>query len=259
MVDIHAHILPDIDDGAESLEDAILMLRRAADSGVTTIVATPHLLPGSYMVPSGGRDEKLIKVSEHAHELEIPIEVIPGRECYLSPELFEYEKDIRKLTVNNAGKYVLVELPFQSTPDYVYQALFDFLVRSITPIIAHAERYGDVMYDPSFVQKFIENGCLIQVNIGSILGRYGSEVQRTSRILLQHRMAHIIASDMHSPHSLPLGHNTEAIKELVGEEETWNLLDKRPRAVVEGKLVERPEPLEYHRKKTFWNFWGLLR
>nr|MBC8227965.1 histidinol-phosphatase [bacterium] len=83
MVDIHAHIIPGVDDGAESMEDSIAMLQKSSVSGVDIIVATPHLMPGSYMVSSEGRDEILLKLRKRVTELNIPIEVLPGRECYL--------------------------------------------------------------------------------------------------------------------------------------------------------------------------------
>ena len=259
MVDIHAHIIPGVDDGAESMEDSIAMLQKSSVSGVDIIVATPHLMPGSYMVSSEGRDEILLKLRKRVTELNIPIEVLPGRECYLSPEILEFEKTLSKLTINDAGKYVLVELPFHETPDYVYQIIFDFQMKGITPIIAHVERYHDVINNPNFVRRFIEKDCLIQVNIGSVLGKYGSDIQKTSHFLLQHRLAHIVASDMHTPHSTPLGSGFEAISEIVGIEESRNLSDRRPRAVVEGRTVLIPEPLEYHPKRSFWNLWGLLK
>ena len=259
MVDIHAHIIPGVDDGAESMEDSIAMLRKSAVSGVDTIVATPHLMPGSYMVPSEGLDEILLKLRKKVADIDIPIEVLPGRECYLTPEILEFEKDLHKLTVNKAGKYVLVELPFHETPDYVYQIIFDFQMKGITPIIAHVERYHDVIYDPNFVRRFIEKDCLIQVNLGSVLGKYGSDIQKTSHFLLRYRMAHIIASDMHTPHSTPLGRGIESISAIVGVEESRILLDRRPRAIVKGRTVAIPEPLEYQPKRNFWNLWGLLK
>jgi protein-tyrosine phosphatase len=258
MVDIHAHIIPDVDDGAESLEDSIAMLRKSAASGVETIVATPHLLPGSYMVSADRRDEILLKLKKSVVEFNIPIDILPGRECYLTPEIFEFEKDLSRLTVNNSGKYILVELPFHDTPDYVYQIIFDFQMKGITPIIAHPERYHDVIYDPNFVRTFIEKDCLIQINIGSVLGKYGSEVKKASQILLENRMAHIVASDMHTSHSTPLGSGSNVIAEIVGNEESRNLLYRRPKALIEGRLLAIPEPLDYRPKRNFWNLWGLL-
>jgi protein-tyrosine phosphatase len=258
MIDIHAHIIPDVDDGAESMEDSIAMLRKSAASGVNTIVATPHLLPGSYMISTDRQNEILLELKNLVVELNIPIEILPGRECYLTPEIFEFEKDLHKLTINSAGKYILVELPFHDTPDYVYQIIFDFQMKGITPIIAHPERYHDVIYNPNFVRTFIEKDCLIQVNIGSVLGKYGSEVKKTSQILLENRMAHIIASDMHTSHSTPLGSGSDAISEIVGNEESRNLLYRRPKALIEGRALAIPEPLDYRPKRNLWNLWGLL-
>ena len=258
MVDIHSHILPGVDDGALSVDESIEILRISAASGVDTIVATPHLMPGRYMVRAQERDELISELQEQVSQHEINIQILPGRECHLSPEIFDSEEDVKKITLNDAGRYVLVEPPFLEFPDYVDQMIFEFQVRGIIPVLAHIERYIDVIHNPNFILKYIRKGCLTQVNVGSVVGKYGTDVQETSHILLRHRMAHIMASDIHSPRSMPLGDGFSIVAEMLGREEAMNLLDVRPRAVVNGKIVPIPEPMEYHRKRSIWNLWGLL-
>jgi len=258
MVDIHSHILPGIDDGALSVEESIEIIRISADSGVDTIVATPHLMPGRYMVRAKERDKLISELQEQIIQHRIDIQILPGRECHLSPEIFESEEDLKKITVNDAGRYVLVEPPFLEFPDYVDQMIFEFQVRGIIPVLAHIERYVDVIRNPNFTLEYIQKGCLTQVNVGSVVGKYGPDVQKTSHILLHHGMAHIIASDIHSPRSMPLGDGFSIVAEMVGREEAINLFDIRPRAMVNGKIVPILQPLEYHRKRSIWNLWGLL-
>jgi len=258
MVDIHSHILPGIDDGAISVDESIEMLRQSANSGVDTIVATPHLMPGRYIAKAKVIEELTSELQEQIFHHGIDIKVLPGRECHLSPEIFDSEKDLTKITVDNAGKYVLAEPPFLEFPDYVERMIFEFQVRGIIPVLAHIERYNEVIRNPGFIYKYIQKDCLTQVNVGSLVGKYGSDVQKTSHILLRHRMAHIVASDTHSPHSMPLGDGFRIVAEIVGSEEAMNLFDIRPRAVVEGKAVVIPQPLEYRRKRSIWNLWGLI-
>ena len=258
MVDIHSHILPNIDDGASSMEESIQMLEASIASGVDAIVATPHLYPGTYVAPTEERDKRLKALRAEVQQRELPIEIIAGRECLFSPAIYDYEKDLGKLTINDNGKYLLIESPMQEIPKYVTQMIFDIQVQGVTPIIAHVERYTDIISDPNLALKYIDVGCLMQVNIGSVSGRYGEAVRRTANILLTHRMVHIVASDMHSPNSLTLGGGFEALSEIVGEAEASRLVEERPRAVIQNRPVPREEALVYRPKKSVKNLWGLL-
>ena len=258
MVDIHSHILPHIDDGSESMEDSIAMLENSIASGVDAIVATPHLYPGIYMAPTTYRDELLMELREEVKQRQLPIEIISGRESYLSPEIYDYEKELGKLAINDSGKYLLIEFPMQEIPEYAARMIFDIQVQGITPILAHIERYVDIIVNPNLALKYIEIGCLMQVNIGSIFGRYGNRIQQTAEILLAHQMVHIVASDMHSSNSMPLGEGFEALSEIVGLEEASCLVEDRPRAVIENRSVSFPEPLVYRPKRSFRNLWGVF-
>ena len=258
MVDIHSHILPQIDDGSQSLDESIFMLRKSIASGVDAIVATPHLTPGTFTAPTVYRDQMMKELQAEVERQQLPIEIFPGRECYFSPSIYNYEKDLGKLTITDNGKYLLIESPMSEIPQYVDRMIFDLQVKGITPIIAHAERYHDIIKNPNLLHKYIEMGCLIQVNIGSLLGRSGEQVQRTAEILLEHQMGHIIASDIHSDASIPLGAGFEALSEIVSQEEALRLVEERPRAIIQNLSVRRLDPLAYRPKKSFKNLWGFL-
>ena len=258
MVDIHSHILPQMDDGSTSLDESIIMLQKSISSGVDAIVATSHLFPGVYMAPTGLRDEKLKELRGEVLRLQLPIEIIAGRECYFSPEIYSYEKDLGKLTINDNGKYLLIEAPMPEIPQYVDQMIFDIQVRGITPIIAHVERYHEIIENPNLTLKYIDSGCLIQVNIGSVLGKYGKRIQQTAEILLEHQMVHVVASDMHTRGSMPLGEGFADLSQIVGQAEAQRLVDERPRAIIQNHFVHHPGPLVYYPKRSFKNLWGLL-
>ena len=258
MVDIHSHILPLLDDGSYALEESIVMLQKSIASGVDAIVATPHLYPGRYMASTLDRDQALAELQAEVKQQQLQIEIFPGRECFFAPEIYDHEKDIGKLTITDNGRYLLIESPMQEIPQYVDQMIFDLRMKGITPIIAHAERYHDVIETPNLLHKYIQMDCLIQVNVGSLLGESGGRIQRTANILLEHRMGHIVASDMHTRTSTPLGEGLEALIEIVGKEEGLRLVEERPRAVIENLPVRCPDPLEYRPKKGFRNLWGLL-
>jgi len=257
MVDIHSHILPGIDDGPASIEESIEMLVNTVQSGVDTIVATPHLYPGEYMEPTNLVRQLTQQLQEKADQQNIPIQVIMGRECYLSPEIYLYEKDPKKLTIANNGKYILVEFPFQEIPRYVDELIFELQMKGIVPIIAHVERYFEVVTNPNRLLEFIQAGCIIQVNASSFSGKYGQKSKEIAEILLEHKMVHVIASDIHTSTSFVLGDAFPRILDLVGEKEAHNLFDIRPRAIVQRERIATPEPIEY-RRKSFFNLWGLL-
>lgn len=259
MVDIHSHILHNIDDGASTMEESIQMLEASIASGVNAIVATPHLYPGHYTAPTQERDKRMEALGAEVQRRELPIEIIAGRECFFSPAIYDYEKDLGKLTINDNGKYLLIESPMQEIPKYVTQMIFEIQVQGVTPIIAHVERYADIISDPNRTLKYIDVGCLMQVNIGSVFGRYGETIRRTAEILLTHRMAHIVASDMHSPHSIPLGEGFGLLSEVVGAAEALRLVEERPRAVIENRPALREEASVYRPKRSVKNLWGLFR
>ena len=259
MVDIHSHILPLLDDGSHALEESIVMLQKSIASGVDAIVATPHLYPGRYTASTVDRDQALSELLAEVSQQQLQIEIFPGRECFFAPEMYDYEKDIGKLTITDNGKYLLIESPMGEIPQYVDQMIFDLQIKGITPVIAHAERYHDVIENPNLVHKYIQMGCLIQINVGSLLGEAGSDIQRTAKILLEHRMGHIVASDIHTRMSTPLGEGFETLTEIVGREEGLRLVEERPRAVIENLAVRCLDPLEYRPKKGFRNLWGLLQ
>jgi protein-tyrosine phosphatase len=258
MVDIHSHILPLIDDGSHSLEESIAMLQRSIASGVNAMVATPHLYPGCYTASTRDRDEMIAALQEEASRRELQIQILPGRECFFSLEIYQYEKDLSKLTIADGGRYLLIESPMQGIPQSVDEMILGLQANHVTPIIAHAERYLDVIEDANRLHKYIQQGCLIQINIGSLLGKYGKVIQRTAEVLLEHRMGHIVASDMHSRHSIALGEGFDVLSKLVGIDEAKCLVEDRPRAVIQNRPVKRWDPLEYRPRKHFRNLWGLL-
>jgi protein-tyrosine phosphatase len=234
------------------------MLKMCIESGVDTIVATPHLYPGAYMAPTAYRDEMLVELRDTVKQRQLPIEIVSGRECYLSPEIYDREKELGKLTINDNGKYLLIEFPMQEIPEYVKQMIFDIQVQGITPIIAHPERYHDIIENPNLTHEFIHMGCLMQVNVGSLFGTYGKHIQQTAAILLKSQMAHIVASDMHTQYSMPLGKGFDKLAKLVGRDEALRLIEERPRAVIQNHPVHYPDPLVYCPKKSFANLWGLF-
>lgn len=202
MVDIHAHVAPALDDGSDSIEESLLMLRRAAESGTKSLVVTPHYLNRSqcrFNVEKSDIESAFSLLLKEKEKAEIPIELYLGAEHFGVTDIERFAERGELVPINNS-RYLLVEFDFD---DDIHRARFvlSSLVNSgFVPIIAHPERYSFLRENPSEAYSFLEKGCLFQVNKGSPLGRYGPAARRISTWLLENRLVHFVASDCHSPY-----------------------------------------------------------
>ena len=197
MIDIHSHILPGIDDGADDLETSLEMLRLACEEGIDSIFATPHYFKGNFE----NSYEDVVKIvddlNNSAKEDGINIKVLPGQEVFLdkhTPKLYK-EGIIKGL---NNSKYMLLELPMMNMLKDALDLVYETRLLGVIPIIAHPERYKYIIETPSKINPFIKEGCLFQINTGSIKGLFGKDVQKTSEILIKQGICSFIASDAHT-------------------------------------------------------------
>lgn len=259
FIDIHVHILPGLDDGAKTERDAIAMANIAAKCGTAGVVATPHVDP--LHPPSGCTQVETIKRAAHALKesidlCDISIEVMPGMEIAMAPGLAACLTRSEVIPVSDSGKYVLVELPFQTIPSYAEEEIFSMAAHGYIPIIAHPERNAEVIRNPNILIPFIAAGALAHVNAGSLMGREGQRPQQTAEILLRHGLAHIIASDGHSLTSRQprLDRAFEIASRLVGEDEALKMVRDIPRAITLGEDVHVSEPEVYKACRKWWHF-----
>lgn len=251
MVDLHAHILPGVDDGPATWEQSLAILRRAADDGIKHMVATSHMLPDG---PYANERDTLIQLTgelqERAQAENIPITVHVGGEVYLTPDTVERLNSGLALTYCDAGKYMLVELPSAEIPSYAEQALFDLQLQGITPIIAHAERNLGVIREPQRLFDLIARGILVQVTASSFRAKPFVE---TARLLVRHGAAHFIATDTHGVdrRSPVLSKYRDTLAAIVGDEGADRLLRTNAQAVLQGDplQVQPAEPLVSKRKR----------
>lgn len=201
MIDIHAHILPGMDDGAEDLQDALEMAKIAVENGITVMVATPHCnIPGVYDNYFDRRFADIYKrVRSALEDHEIPLKLLPGMEVFATPDLPELLEQRKILTINGS-KYLLVEFSFEEDLQYVEGILDSILGAGLRPIVAHAERYECVQKNLFVLEKWKKRGILIQVNKGSLTGRFGKFSYNAAHSMMQKRQVDVIASDCHSPH-----------------------------------------------------------
>ena len=200
MIDLHCHILPGLDDGAGSEEDTLAMARIAVRSGTTEIACTPHCSTDDPYLPDRLRTI-LAVTSRMGLMLEnegVPLQLHSGMEllCVTSPEPLLAEGEYLTLA---GSRYLLIEFPFDIRSAAITDAAATVAEAGLTPVIAHPERYFCVQWTPELVAGWAERGWLIQLNRGSVTGGFGEEVREAADWILQRRLAHLVASDAHSP------------------------------------------------------------
>lgn len=232
MIDIHCHLLPQVDDGAADLETALMMARMAADSGVDTIIATPHCnLPGAEQKNYRTLElaKRIVALQKAITEEKLPLTVLPGAEVLCTPEVPELLRQ-RKLPTLAESRYLLVEFYFDEELGYMDDMLHAITAEGIVPVIAHPERYDAVQQMPRVIDRWFHEGKVIQLNKGSILGRLGRRAEQTAQWILTHGLAHVVASDAHSDQSRTpqMTELRDYLEENCGMAYTGLLLEENP-------------------------------
>lgn len=196
MVDSHCHILHGLDDGARSMEDSIWMARIAAQSGIDTIIATPHHRNGMFFNEAVRVRAEVAALNEELDRRSIPLRVCPGQEVAWNRTLLD-ELDGNKLVALNDTQYLLLELPHREWPKDLDAVLYELRIRGVRPVIAHPERHPAIMERPELALHLAEKGAVLQLTARSVLGMLGSKPQRTGFVLCEKGRIHLVASDSH--------------------------------------------------------------
>lgn len=248
MIDLHIHMIPGIDDGAQSMETALEMAYSAYQSGVSDIVVTPHFYPGLY---DNYADERLEKkwgeLSERLQKERIPVVLFRGMEILGTDHLCEDLIGGRVWTLNDT-KYFLVEFDFDEDPDYCSRILKKSADAGYIPVIAHPERYYFVQRDPALVYRWYMSGYGIQLNKGSILGYFGKREKETAASLLRHRIVSCVASDAHNmtdrtPSFTKLCRH---LTEEYGSSYTNLLTNENPLRILKDRRLVGYDPIPYN-------------
>lgn len=239
MIDLHSHVLPGIDDGPRTLPESLAIARAAVADGIRTLAATPHVrddYPTSVERMRAGVEELRGELAGEG----VPLELVTGGEVALDRIDALSDDDLRAFGLGGNPRYLLVEFPYSGWPLDLAERLFDLSVRGMTPVIAHPERNSDVQSDPAKLAPIADSGALLQVTAASLDGRLGRAPREAGLRLVELELAHLIASDAHSPAIRGIGMSAAA--EAVGDETLarWLTVDV-PGAIVSGtRLPERP-------------------
>ncbi len=224
MVDIHSHLIPNVDDGSKSVEETFMLIKEADRAGITDIILTPHYIVNSYEQNANTLILLKDKLQQILDKDKINVKLHIGMEVYITDNLIDLLKQNKLLTLANS-KYLLMELPLNTNVQYLDMVIFKLIENNIIPIIAHPERYKFVQEDPSKVRELIDSGCLIQSNIGSILGIYGKKAKKTIKYLLKKDLINFIATDTHRKNTIYplLEKGIKKIEKITGKEKAEEL------------------------------------
>ncbi|PAE25780.1 CpsB/CapC family capsule biosynthesis tyrosine phosphatase [Bacillus sp. 7894-2] len=196
MIDIHCHILPGVDDGAQTIEDSLDMAKEAVKEGISSIIATPHH-NHSYQNIKSEIITAVQELNNRLNEEAVPLKVLPGQEVRIYGEIIEGIKSGEILSLSET-QYLFIEFPSNHVPRYAERLLFDIQLQGLVPIIVHPERNKQIMEQPDLLYQFVEKGALTQVTASSLCGYFGNNIKKFSLQLIEANLTHFIASDAHN-------------------------------------------------------------
>ncbi|MBR3163480.1 MAG: capsular biosynthesis protein [Clostridia bacterium] len=261
MIDMHSHILPNIDDGSSSNVETINMIKEAYEVGFTTVVSTSHYFLNHYEAAEEHRKELIGSIENELQQLNIPMQLCIGSEIFVTNNMVELLKEHEASSINGT-RYVLFELPFEQEVPHLKDTIYSLLSHNYIPIIAHPERYTYVQKNPNMLLEYIDLGVLFQSNFGSIIGQYGKNAQKTIKLLLKNNFIHFLGSDAHRNNSIytAIPKALLALKETISDEELEELTVINPTLVLENKEIDirRPTKIKggHFYEKIFWNRWN---
>ncbi len=211
-VDIHSHLLPGIDDGAQTFEDSKRLIQSLNGYGISQFITTPHIINNVWDNSSVQiKDLKIATVLElEKHQITVPIRT--AAEYMMDDYFVKLFKTEKLLTLKD--NYVLVEMSYINPPIQLYEILFDLQVAGYIPVLAHPERY--LFYHTNFdeYQKLKRAGCFFQLNLAAIVGYYGDSITKIAEKLLQKGMYNFVGSDVHHDNHVAAFEQKVRVKDL---------------------------------------------
>lgn len=233
-IDLHSHILPGVDDGAEDLQETMEMLQIAYKEGIRCMIATPHFHPSRGHRSPETMKRKVAIVRKLAEKIDPKFRIYLGTEIYFTQEVPEKLQRGEILTINGT-RYVLVEFSPSDSYEHIYRSIQLLQMQGYEVIVAHVERYGSVRADVSFAEDLVKAGALLQINAGSIVGKYGKEAKKYVYSLMDQDLVFGVGTDAHHASS------------------------RRPKIKKAAEMVEKSYGEEYRRRIFFDNAASLLR
>ena len=255
MIDLHCHILPGVDDGPADIGESLDMARLAVLDGIHTIVATPHSHNGMYVNAHDDICRRVREINRMLADAGIQLTVLSGAEEHIRPELGHAGMPGNISTINDNGRYVLVEFPFMTVPNGAGEVLLRMYRGGVRPVLAHPERNAAIQKNMDILYPLVESGCLTQITAMSLTGELGEPAMACACRMVELRLAHVIASDAHSAGNRRPGLSSAvavAAHLLGSRREAENLVIHTPRAIISGQTIHLRHPPLKPRKKKWW-------
>ena len=238
LIDTHNHILYGIDDGSNSLDESIQMIKSLKELGFTDLIITPHYIDGTeYNYNNLNKNRILDSIKKRIKEEKIDINLYLGNEIFINDNIIEYMNKREIMTLNNS-KYLLMEVPFIQKINNLKEFLIKLINKGYVPIIAHPERYQFLQEDKDLIKEYIDMGILFQSNYASITGRYGRKAKKLFKYYLKKGYIFILGSDVHHDSSSFYSNfykMKKKIIKIIGEDEFVKLTFTNPKLIIENK------------------------
>ncbi len=252
MIDIHTHLLNNVDDGSRDPIESLTNIKLAEEAGFTDIILTPHFIEGYYENNYETIKPKIEELRRKIKDNNINLNLHHGNEVYFSDKM-EYLIKNNIVASLAQSKYLLFELPLRSKILTLDNIIIDIQSAGFIPVLAHPERYTFIQENPNEILNIISKGVLIQSNYGSIIGQYGKEANKTIIKMLKHNMIHFLATDTHR-HGYIYGHFYKVEKEVlkyISKEKWLELTTTNAQHILDNTEfeIENPTPIK---KKLFF-------
>ncbi len=255
MIDIHSHILANVDDGSTSMENSLEILKKAEIAGFSDVILTPHYIEDYYENTVSTINENIKELKQNLYNEDILVSIHHGNEIFLTENSPRLVQEGKIATLANS-RYALFEVPFTSKMLNLEEIICNFTEYGLIPVLAHPERFSFIQEDTNNLVKLLKMGVLAQSNYGSFMGFYGKDAKNTAEILLQNRLIQFLGSDTHRQ-----GHIYENIDkiikklEIITEDERYiySLTTSNPKCILEDLdlYAQFPDTIK-EKKKVFF-------
>lgn len=240
MIDVHSHLIPNIDDGVQSFEEAKNTLKKLENLEFEKIIITPHYIRGTaYNKNNLEKYQLLLKLKEIIKKENINLELFLGNEIFLDENILNELKNGNCCSLNS-GKYVLIEIPRNDEILKLDEIIFELKNKGLVPIMAHPERYMVIKQNYEILDKWLDQGMILQINYESILGKYGKESEKLVKYILKNNKASLIGTDIHHEDSMFFNNFLKCKKKiikLIGEEKFMELTEINPEKILNNKDI----------------------
>lgn len=216
-VDMHSHLLPELDDGVKTIEESIELIKELSNLGYKKLICTPHIIADMYPNTAETILPQLAIVQKAVADAGIPVTIEAAAEYMVGLEMEQDLKDGKQL-LSFGDRHILIEMSYIAPSPNMEQVIFQLCLRGYKPVLAHPERYNYYKGQLEYYQRFIDLGCLLQINLLSLAGYYGKFSKHVAEKLLNENMVSLVGTDMH--HATHL----RALQELASQKEFYDKL-----------------------------------